>query len=114
MKSLLGLVPKDDAQGVLQDIHWAMGLFGYFPTYSLGNLYAAQFMAAALRDMPSCRRASPGATWRRCASGCAENIHRHDNQVPADVLVKRVTGRPLEVRAFAEHLRAKVGAVYGV
>jgi len=114
MKSLLGLVPKDDAQGVLQDIHWAMGLFGYFPTYSLGNLYAAQFMAAALRDMPKLPARIAKGDMAPLREWLREHIHRHDNQVPADVLVKRVTGRPLEVRAFAEHLRAKVGAVYGV
>ena len=99
---------------MLQDIHWAMGLFGYFPTYSLGNLYAAQFMAAALRDIPKLPARIAKGDMAPLREWLREHIHRHDNQVPADVLVKRVTGRPLEVRAFAEHLRAKVGAVYGI
>ncbi len=114
MRRLLGLTPRHDAEGVLQDIHWAMGSFGYFPTYSLGNLYAAQFMQAARRDLRGLDariaqgRLAPLREWLR------ERIHRHDQLESAEQLVRRVTGRPLSVDAFADHLRARVAAVYGL
>ena len=66
MKELLGLTPPDDAKGVLQDIHWAGGMIGYFPTYSLGNLYAAQFFNALTRAI---------SDWRKhIERGCFETI----------------------------------------
>ena len=114
MARLLGLRPKHDAEGVLQDIHWAMGLFGYFPTYTLGNLYAAQFMDAA--------RAQIRGLDRRLARGelvvlrewLRENIHRHDQLYTAEQVVRRVTGKPLSTEAFERHIRGKVRAIYGV
>jgi carboxypeptidase Taq len=114
MAELLGIRPKHDAEGVLQDIHWAMGLFGYFPTYSLGNLYAAQFMEAARRSIRGLdARLAKGdlatlRTWLR------EHIHRHDRTLDAATLCRRVTGKPLGVDAFARSMRAKVRALYGV
>jgi carboxypeptidase Taq len=112
MHEMLGVTPKDDAEGVLQDIHWAMGLFGYFPTYSIGNLYAAQFMEAA-------RKAIRGLDTKIAAGNLAplrdwlgKNIHRHDQLYTPAQLVKRVTGKPLGVDAFARHIRGKVKELY--
>ncbi|GJM22263.1 MAG: carboxypeptidase M32 [Planctomycetota bacterium] len=112
MSEMLGVTPRHDTEGVLQDIHWAMGLFGYFPTYSLGNLYAAQFMATARKQI----RGLDG----RIAKGDMEplrewlrvNIHRHDQVYTAGQLVKRVTGAPLSVDAFRTYITAKVDALY--
>ena len=98
---------------MLQDIHWAIGAFGYFPTYSLGNLYAAQFMEAARRKLRGLdNRIAKGdlLTLRRWL---ADEIHKHDQVYSADKLVKRVTGKPLGVEAFARHIRSKVAALYG-
>jgi len=114
MQDLLGLRPKDDAEGVLQDIHWAMGLFGYFPTYTLGNLYAAQFMGAARRELRGLDgRIAKGELvvlreWLR------DHIHRHDQLYTAEQLVRRVTGEPLSTEAFEKHILVKVKAIYGV
>jgi len=114
MARLLGLRPRNDAEGVLQDIHWAMGLFGYFPTYSLGNLAAAQFMEAARRDVRGLDHRIAQGNLRPLREWLRENVHRHDQLVPADRLVRRVTGRPLGVEAFARAQRAKVAELYGI
>ncbi len=113
MHDLLGVTPPDDGQGVLQDIHWAMGLFGYFPTYSLGNLYAAQFMQTARRELRGLDRRIEKGDLLTLREWLADKIHRHDQVYSADALVKRVTGRPLDTEAFERHISAKVAAIYG-
>jgi carboxypeptidase Taq len=114
MHALLGIRPRHDAEGVLQDIHWAMGLFGYFPTYSLGNLYAAQFMEAARRAIRGLDRRIAKGDLGTLREWLREHVHRHDRVRDAATLCRRVTGRPLGVDAFARSMRAKVRALYGV
>jgi carboxypeptidase Taq len=113
MVELLGVEPKNAAEGVLQDIHWATGLFGYFPTYSLGNLYAAQFMESARKQL----RGLDGRIERGELSGLREwlgsEIHRHDQIHDAAKTVRRVTGKPLSTDAFRRHITRKVKAIYG-
>ena len=70
-RALLGLTPPDDARGCLQDIHWYDGAFGYFPSYTLGAMAAAQLMAAAGATVPTWMRRWDAATWPRCWAGCA-------------------------------------------
>jgi carboxypeptidase Taq len=111
--ALLGFVPEDDAQGVLQDIHWAMGLFGYFPTYTLGNMYAAQLYEAADRELGIDALAAAGdfgplLDWLRV------HVHRHGRSRPAAELVEAASGAPPSPEPLLEHLRANVAAVYGV
>lgn len=110
----LGIAPPSDADGALQDVHWSAGLFGYFPTYSLGNLYSAQFFAKANADLgdqrPAFRRGdfAPLLAWLR------ENIHRHGQRYMAAELIQHVTGRPLSHAAWIEQMRAKYGELYGL
>ncbi|QDU65703.1 carboxypeptidase M32 [Engelhardtia mirabilis] len=113
MQATLGVRPKNDTEGCLQDIHWSMGAFGYFPTYSLGNLYAAQFMVAAREAMPDLDAQVAGGNLLPLRAWLLEKIHRHDRTVTAGQLVKRVTGAKLSVRPFAEYIEAKVTAIYG-
>jgi carboxypeptidase Taq len=113
MKAMLGITPKHDADGVLQDIHWSMGAFGYFPTYSLGNLYAAQFMEAARKQIRGLDRRLAKGDLSSLGRWLHDNIHKHDQVYTADALVKRVTGKPLSVEPFAKAMRAKVKALYG-
>ncbi|MFN0060987.1 MAG: carboxypeptidase M32 [Myxococcaceae bacterium] len=107
MDKLLGIRPQDDKDGVLQDIHWAWGEFGYFPTYALGNLYAAQMYAAAERDLgplaPHLRRGDlrPLQQW------LSKNVHAQGYRYPAETLVERVTGKGLDQEAFVRYLDAK-------
>jgi len=114
MRQLLQTTPPDDAQGCLQDVHWSGGMFGYFPTYTLGNLYAAQFFEQAGKDIGDLddmfRRGefSPLLQWLR------ENIHLHGMRYRASDLVKKVTGRPLSHAPLTNHLRRKLGPLYGI
>ena len=96
-------------EGVLQDIHWGAGLIGYFPTYTLGNLMAAQLWQRA--DARTCRTStssSRAATSRRCASGCASTSTAHGRKLDPRELLRRVTGEELRVEPFLEYLRAKL------
>ena len=78
IRRLLGLDVPDDAQGVLQDVHWGAGLIGYFPTYTLGNLIAAQLWETLRSDLPGVRRADrAAATSPRCAAGWVQHVHVH-------------------------------------
>jgi carboxypeptidase Taq len=114
MKAMLGLVPERDAQGCLQDIHWSFGGLGYFPTYTLGNLYAAQFMEAARRDLGGLdddfRRGELG----RLKGWLNEKVHAQGMRYRAGELCRRVTGRALSHRPLMDYLRAKYGPLYGL
>ncbi|WP_375761482.1 carboxypeptidase M32 [Corallococcus exercitus] len=114
MRRYLGMTPPDDTQGVLQDIHWAWGELGYFPTYSLGNLYAASLYAAANRALPSLEAdlargdTAPLLGWLRA------NLHAQGFRLPAEERVRAITGEGLTDRDFLAYLRAKYGALYGI
>ncbi len=113
MREALGLSPKDNAHGCLQDIHWAMGAFGYFPTYSLGNLYACQFLEAARSALPELDSQVENGDLAPLASWLHTNIHRHDRIYTADQLVKKVTKRALSVEPFRRYATSKIEALYG-
>jgi carboxypeptidase Taq len=114
MKSYLGIVPPDDGVGVLQDIHWSWGEFGYFPTYALGNLYSVAIMEAAERALPrlwsdvEAGQLLPLRDWLR------REVHAHGYLEPAEALVRRVTGNGLTAEPFMRYLWKKFGAIYGV
>lgn len=113
-KTYLGITPPSDANGALQDVHWSAGLFGYFPTYSLGNLYAAQFFAAARKDLGDLDAAfgkgefAPLLQWLRSA------IHQHGQRYSAAELVQRISGKPLSHDAWITQMRAKYSELYGL
>jgi carboxypeptidase Taq len=110
----LGIKPSDDANGVLQDIHWAAGLVGYFPTYSLGNLYAAQLFAQAEADLGGLAGPFAQGEFQPLLDWLRENVHRHGQRYSAAELVHRITGRELSHTPLMEHLRAKLGPLYGL
>jgi carboxypeptidase Taq len=107
MVPLAGAPPPDDLQGVLQDVHWALGSFGYFPSYTLGNLYAAQLFAAWERAHPTGLDAvaagdlSPLRDWLR------EHVVRPGHRWTQDELVQRATGSGLDPAPFLQHVRRR-------
>lgn len=107
-----GITPPDDARGCLQDIHWSGGMIGYFPTYALGNMYAAQFFAAANRDNPGLPAAIARGEFTSLKTWLNEKIHRYGRQYRARALVERVTGQSLSPLPLVEHLRQKFAALY--
>jgi carboxypeptidase Taq len=114
VKRDLGQEVPDDRRGCLQDIHWSMGAIGYFPTYTLGTLYAAQLWTAIERAIPdleaSMRRGEFGALlrWLR------ENIHAHGRRYRAQELCVRLTGKPLSHEPMLRYLEAKLRPIYGI
>jgi carboxypeptidase Taq len=110
----LGVTPPDNRRGLLQDVHWSAGMVGYFPTYSLGNLYAAQFFAQAEADLGGLPTMFARGDFIPLRDWLREKIHRHGQRYSAAELVERVTGRPFSPRPLVEHLRAKLGCLYGL
>ncbi|MBX9788070.1 MAG: carboxypeptidase M32 [Pirellulales bacterium] len=110
----LGVTPQNHAEGVLQDIHWSAGAIGYFPTYSLGNLYAAQFFEQAEADLGSLDEQFRRGQFAPLREWLVEQIHRHGRRYSAADLVERVTGRPLSHEPLMRHFRRKFGPLYGM
>jgi carboxypeptidase Taq len=113
-RTYLGITPPDDAKGCLQDVHWSAGLMGYFPTYTLGNLYAAQFFDKARKDLGDLDAQFALGDFKPLLGWLRENIHRHGRRYSARELVKRVTGADLSAEPLLRHLRTKASEVYGV
>jgi carboxypeptidase Taq len=114
MQELLGVVPPDDREGCLQDIHWSRPSFGYFPTYALGNLYAAQFYEAAVATDPRIPQQMAEGNTEALLAWLRENIHQHGRKYTPAELVQRVTGRPLSHRPFVRYVTAKFTEVYNL
>jgi len=104
---LLGLTPPDDRQGCLQDIHWHAGAIGYFPTYTLGAMAAAQLMAAARRAMPDLDEALARGELSKLRSWLTEHVHKHGARIGFNELLANATGEALNPAAFEAHLTAR-------
>lgn len=114
MVQLLGVVPPDDRRGVLQDVHWSIGALGYFPTYSLGSLYAAQWRQKLEAELGPLAVLIQNRAFDRIAEWLRENIHLHGSLFTAEELSLRVAGHPLDARIFVEALRDKLRQAYGL
>ena len=112
MEAYLGIRPENDAVGVLQDVHWSLGLIGYFPTYSLGNLYAAQFFSRAQVEMPDLMDQVGQGQLLGLRQWLRKKIHRRGKRLTAQELVEEVTGEPLRVDFLMEYLEGKFGELY--
>ncbi len=114
MRHYLGITPRNDAQGVLQDTHWASGLVGYFPTYMLGNIYAAQLWDRMRRDIPSLENRISKGQFAPVLGWLRDKVHRHGRRFPPQELVRRATGERPSASHFIEHLRRKYGWIYRI
>ena len=110
----LGIKPPGDVDGVLQDVHWSAGLVGYFPTYSLGNLYASQFFAQADADLGGLAEQFARGEFEPLRQWLRDNIHRHGQCYSAAELVEKITGKPLSHAPLVAHLRNKLAPLYGL
>ena len=108
---LLGLDVPDDATGVLQDVHWGAGLIGYFPTYTLGNLMAAQLWATLCAELPELDAQIERGEFGPLRGWLHERIHVHGRKLPPPELLDRVTGQGLAVQPFLDYLRAKLAGL---
>ncbi len=111
---MFGLTSPDDRQGCLQDIHWSSGGFGYFPTYTLGNLYAAQLMDAAKVQLPGLELGFSQGSFGRLKSWLNEKVHRPGKSYRSEELCRRVTGHGLRHEPLVAYLRSKYAPLYGL
>jgi carboxypeptidase Taq len=112
MRALLGVVPPTDREGCLQDIHWTWPSFGYFPTYALGNFYAAQLYEAALVQNPGLAQEIASGNFTGLLAWMRRHIHQHGRKLaPAD-LIQQATGRPLSHEAFVRYVTEKFSEIY--
>ena len=114
MKELLGVEPPDDASGCLQDVHWSAGLFGYFPSYALGNLYAAQLWSTMKREMPGLEARIESGDLSGILGWLRAKVHAPGATYRPGELIERVTGTALDPRHFTLYLNEKYSAVYGL
>lgn len=108
MRELLGVEVPDDARGALQDIHWAFGELGYFPTYALGNVAAAQLWRAARAAHPDLDAHLERGDVAPLRAWLAEHVHRHGRRLDPPELLRRATGASYDPAPLLEHLRAKL------
>ncbi len=111
-EEFLGITPPDDADGVLQDIHWSGGMIGYFPTYSLGNLIAAQLWNKINDDVHELEKKIVKAEFGDLLAWLQENIHRHGAKYEPLDLLKRATGQSLDAEPYLQYLERKFGEIY--
>lgn len=111
-KEYLGVEPSKDSEGVLQDVHWSDGSFGYFPSYALGNLYGAQFLGKLLKDVPDLYARIEAGDFAVIHSWLKDNIHKHGSVKKPAELIKLITGEELNASYFIEYLKNKYSKVY--
>ncbi len=107
MLSLLGLSVPDDARGCLQDIHWPSGAWGYFPTYTLGAITAAQLFAAACADVPAIRPGLAEGNFAPLVDWLRSRIHGQGSSLDTDAIIAAATGRPMTIEPYLDHLRRR-------
>ncbi|MFZ4616171.1 MAG: carboxypeptidase M32 [Rectinemataceae bacterium] len=112
-RELLGIEVRDDAHGCLQDVHWSAALFGYFPSYTLGNLYAAQFWEAMRKDLPDIDARIEAGDTASLLAWLRDRIHKAGGSYLPGELVERVTGHALDPSHFVSYLDRKYARVYG-
>lgn len=111
-KENLGVDVPDDKTGCLQDIHWSIGSIGYFPTYSLGSFYAAQFWAQLKKEQPHIESEIAHGNLNAVLQWLRENIHQYGRLYTSEELCKKVTGKGLDATAFIAYLTEKLDSVY--
>jgi len=114
MKEYLGVVPPNDALGVLQDVHWSGGMMGYFSTYALGNLISAQLMEKIRQDIPNLDDQFRQGKFDELLAWLREKIHVHGRKFEPQELVERVTGSRITPEPYLRYLSAKYGDIYGL
>ncbi len=108
----LGVRPENDVEGILQDIHWSHGSFGYFPTYSLGSFYAAQFYDQATSDIPQLEDQISQGNTDQLLTWLRDSIHQYGHQFEADEICEKITGSGLQLDSFVNYATTKFSDVY--
>jgi len=109
----LGVEIKDDSEGVMQDTHWAAGLFGYFPSYALGNIYDGVWLTKLEKDLPEWKQHIANGSFKETKDWLRENVYKYGNLYDPEDLVEHMTGSKLVVKPFVNYLEKKFQAIYG-
>jgi carboxypeptidase Taq len=112
MASYLGIIPENNREGCLQDIHWSMGAFGYFPTYTLGNLYAAHLFKGFEKSHPQWEQKVASGELRFVKNWLHENIYQHGKEFSTKELLHKATGHPFSTEPYVHYLKQKYTALY--
>ena len=112
MQIYLGIIPEKESNGPLQDIHWAHGSFGYFPTYTLGNLYSVQFFNQAKKELPDLLDQIEKGNLLPLKEWLNQKIHCWGRMFSSEELVKKVTGESLNPNHFIQYLEDKIDEIY--
>ncbi|MCW4048567.1 MAG: carboxypeptidase M32 [Candidatus Bathyarchaeota archaeon] len=113
-KDYLGVDIENDSEGVMQDTHWAIGYFGYFPSYALGNLYDGILVEKLSKDLPDWNRMITAGNFKDVKDWLTDNVYKYGNLYDPEDLAKHVTGKPLQVKPFIDYLDAKFKAIYSL
>jgi carboxypeptidase Taq len=113
-KEYLGVEPENDADGILQDVHWSGGDFGYFPSYALGNLYGAQIFNKLKEEIPDWRQKITNGGFSSITKWLKENVHQYGATIKPAELIQKVTGEELNAKYFTGYLNDKFGKLYGL
>jgi carboxypeptidase Taq len=112
-KENLGLRIENDSEGVMQDTHWASGLYGYFPSYALGNIYSGQILARIKEDIQDWRSQLAQGNLENIKGWLVKNVHSHGDLYEPAELIKKITGKKLDAKPYLEYLEEKYSALYG-
>lgn len=113
-KEYLNIDVPSDSQGVLQDVHWSHGSFGYFPTYSLGSFYAAQFFSQAKKEIKNLEQEIEKGNLNPLLNWLRENIHKHGKYYNATQLCEKITGEKLNFKYFMDYAKQKYSDLYNI
>ena len=114
MQEYVGITPPNDAQGVLQDIHWSSGLFGYFPTYALGNLVSAQLWEKINKDIRDLDEQIRKGKFDALLGWLREKIHIHGHKFDPQDLIQKITGSKINSAAYVRYLTKKYSEIYSL
>lgn len=114
MNEMLGITPPTDKEGVLQDMHWSGGSFGYFPTYAIGTIYASQLFDELTKDNPNIYNEIEKGEFVNILSWLRENIHKYGRLMTADDIIKKVCGEGLNSKVFVNYLKDKYYNLYDI
>jgi carboxypeptidase Taq len=112
MEELLGIIPPDDSKGILQDVHWSEGIFGYFPSYILGNLYSAQIYSDILKKNPEINNEIKNGHFNNLISYLKENVYQYGKIYRPEDLIMKITGESLNPNYFINYLKQKFFQIY--
>ncbi|MEM2999402.1 MAG: carboxypeptidase M32 [Candidatus Bathyarchaeia archaeon] len=112
-EELLGLKIENDAEGVMQDTHWASGYYGYFPSYALGNIYSGQLLSALAKDISDWRSQLAEGNTKNIMGWLAKNVHAYGALYDPNELITKITGRELDAGPYLQYLQEKYSTLYG-